>query len=613
MHNVRPRKRKPITCSRRETTRDTFEKPLAISVIMLTLIFFSNSSDSSNYKNRRCSGMIVDWPCQWGSPVPGQVYHLDVGLDTDYDIHGGYTYSQLLQIWRAANATRSHVIMQWWQPESFSGEFDGTDFEFTKVVLPDTTQICLENRAGSGNQCNNDFTERVGSPLADCGDPFKVLHSLASKTLYTQAKSNTVPEAIHSPSHAALRNYRLTAMQLKEIFALWTTLKNPRDAMCNWAADNMDYINRLIPRTYPRMPASKKKTDSFVYATTVLGALVAGLVIVTMFMVQKWQNKESIKNAQVDFLRMMLTGSLLIATGAAVMGAPSTNTSCIVEVWAINLGYTLELVPLVGKVAAVNHVINSGKKMRRVQLRRKALFGVIISISIFVAIFLIAWTAIDAPQVTPEYELTDELDSNNETVVWVLDVCSSKSPIWLYVSVGWNGLILVCTSVQAIRMRKVQVEGFNETPTLALLVYSHMMFVILRLVTYVLSSSLSEYTLTRCRSLIFSFDTLATITIYFVPKFLAKDRIIGRSARNMQSRVESVSNVIYESSSVRQKRGSSWFTTLDESITDNVHPRFPDKKEQQSEKLEKENELLLDEIRKLKECLKANQVTGHQN
>jgi len=56
-----------------------------------------------------------------------------------------------------------------------------------------------------------------------------------------------------------------------------------------------------------------------------------------------------------------------------------------------------------------------------------------------------------------------------------------------------------------------------------MMTYSHFVFVILRLITFFLSSAnLSQATLSRFRSLIYSVDTLAGICIYLVPKFLMK-------------------------------------------------------------------------------------------
>lgn len=53
--------------------------------------------------------------------------------------------------------------------------------------------------------------------------------------------------------------------------------------------------------------------------------------------------------------------------------------------------------------------------------------------------------------------------------------------------------------------------------------YSHFVFVLLRMITFVLVGSVSGPVLNRSRSVIYSLDALGTIGIYFFPKIIAKD------------------------------------------------------------------------------------------
>jgi hypothetical protein len=66
-----------------------------------------------------CTGHIGDFPCGWGGSLEAQCYHLDIALESNgaEPYSGGYTYGQLGQIWRAANATRNHVAMMWVEPD----------------------------------------------------------------------------------------------------------------------------------------------------------------------------------------------------------------------------------------------------------------------------------------------------------------------------------------------------------------------------------------------------------------------------------------------------------------------------------------------------------------
>ncbi|CAB9531373.1 unknown protein [Seminavis robusta] len=329
--------------------------------------------------------------CTWRSPVPGQLHYLEIPLDNDMD-HLEYSYSQQKEIWMAANATKSDVIMMFWKPEKRVGTFLGTDAEFVQVSFPPPTVECLEGRPSSDHHCSADYNLQIGTPENICGEPAKTLKSLMSTTVFRNVHDSydgtPFPKAVQSPSHSALQNFQFSELQVEEVFQLWNRLGDPRDAVCEWVADNMDFMHaRFIPRTYPRAPLWKSEHSLLMYASTIIRGTVLGLVLVTTVLVQKYSGRDAMKWAQIEFLNLLLGGSFLIALGAILLGAPSTDASCTVEIWLMNLGYTLELCPLIVKVAAVNHVLNIGQQMRRISIRRDVLYGVVILVGSLVVIF----------------------------------------------------------------------------------------------------------------------------------------------------------------------------------------------------------------------------------
>lgn len=475
-----------------------------------------------------CSGHFIDYPCDWRSPVPGQLHYLNISLETDWEDGGLYTYTQLTQIWRAANATKSNVIYLWWTPDIMVGSFLESDAEFTSVSLPPPKQACLDAQPSMNHHCSPDMNLRIGEPEMVCGEPAKSLHSLLSTTVYqSYIAGEQAPLALQSPAYTALSNFRFSELQLGEVYSLWNERGDARESICEWVSHNMDFVQSFVPRTYPRIPVQQDPKGPLLYASVILGAIVTGMILCTLIMVGRHKTKPAIQTAQIEFLQLLLLGALFISLGSIVIGAPATTASCITEIWLVNVGYTLALVPLIVKVAGVNHVIGMGRKMQRVRIKRDFLFWSVVVISILAAIYVAIWTALDPPQAEPEYELSDSVTEEGNTIVWTVAVCKSESAVWSYAAVSWNAFLLFCASIEAIKMRKVEVEGFCETPTLALLVYSNAFFVLLRVITYMLSSQVSEFTLARCRSLIYSADTAATIVIYFVPKFLAQDQRHG--------------------------------------------------------------------------------------
>jgi 7 transmembrane sweet-taste receptor of 3 GCPR len=181
-----------------------------------------------------------------------------------------------------------------------------------------------------------------------------------------------------------------------------------------------------------------------------------------------------------------------------------------------------------------------------------------------VSIVLVVWTIIDPPSKKPVYSLSNDIVTdmmgNSRTVVDIVYFCSSDSSVWDFIAIAWNGLLLLCATVLAVQTRAIQ-RDFNESQTLAFLIYSHFLFVVLRLVLLFISSrnttSTSEATISGLRSLIFSADTAATILIYFMPKFLSKQQeqpgtmfaISGLSNQNQSGPVRGRPSCVWNRSS----------------------------------------------------------------
>ena len=81
--------------------------------------FRSTAENNCTLNPFNCTGHIANYPCSWVSFVTQQTFQLDIALESNgKQPDGGYTSSQLKQIWYAANATKSDVVMMWWSPEA---------------------------------------------------------------------------------------------------------------------------------------------------------------------------------------------------------------------------------------------------------------------------------------------------------------------------------------------------------------------------------------------------------------------------------------------------------------------------------------------------------------
>ena len=68
-----------------------------------------------------CTGHFIDYPCGWTSFFIQQAHHLEIALKSSgkEPYSEGYSYARAVQIWAAANWTKSDVIGWWWSQMLF--------------------------------------------------------------------------------------------------------------------------------------------------------------------------------------------------------------------------------------------------------------------------------------------------------------------------------------------------------------------------------------------------------------------------------------------------------------------------------------------------------------
>ena len=494
-----------------------------------------------------CTGHIVDYPCGWSSFIVQQTHHLDIALESDGRQKGsnGYTYSEMVQIWTAANVTDSHVILLWWKPEALYQQYLGTDSEFQSVSLPPPTQDCVEHRIDPQDRCGDDPDPalRIGDPLGACAEGPQSLLKVVSTALYEISIESDKPEALHSPAYDAIKNFRLSELQIGKIFEYWFQRNldqyglDPREATCQWFVENLDTVKSFIPRSHPRVVGDTDDVykQPVFYAAIVFACLAIFATFGASVGIFIQRDQSAIRYAQIEFLYLLLVGLLLVSIGSLLTALPPSDKHCVAIIWLVNFGYTLELVPLIVKIAAINQLMLATEQMRRVKVRMGSLFGAVIFFCVFVVVCLAVWTIMDPPRKDEDLELTDDKTENDETIIRRVFYCNSENETWNFLGVSWQAILLLCASILAFQTRKVR-EDLNETKTLAMMIYSQTILVILRAITYVLEDSLDHADVAAARSIIYSIDALATMAIYFVPKFLYKE--INSNVSNWQSTVE---------------------------------------------------------------------------
>jgi 7 transmembrane sweet-taste receptor of 3 GCPR len=522
---------------------------------------------------QNCTGNIVDYPCGWSSFI--QPHHLTIALQSSGDepICHGYKYDQMVQIWHAANATKSHVMMLYWTPDSLVQTYAGTDAEFQKVTLPQPTQECFDHRVNTLDRCEPNLQKRIGHPLGVCDDPSQTLMKIVSTALYEISHNPNIPDALRSPAYETIQNFEMSVLQIGDVFNKWlqsdTTVDRiiePREAACQWVVENYDLVQSFIPRTYPRVMENGENTlqDPMFYVSLILGIAVLVFIFIISAAVYKFRERRVMALAQPEFLFCLLGGLMLVQFGSFAMLLSPSNVSCTFAVWAVNLGYTLELVPLIVKIAAINTLMAAARRMKRIKINRSNLFLVVAFFTSIMTIFLIIWTVIDPPEKRNHYELTNGINDDNDTIVMVYSACHTNQPIWTLLTLFWRCGLLLCATVLAVQTRKSPIN-FNESRILAILIYSQFLFLVWTLILFFVSKNYSN--MARYASLIQSIDVASACCIYFLPKIFTTDADFH--ANNQQQRT-SVHFGSQTGSMIQSQVRGSMFNGLDSSTADPI-------------------------------------------
>lgn len=503
--------------------------------------FFRKTEENNcTISEENCTGHITDYPCAWGSFLEAQAHHLNIPLRSsgNQGESRGYSFQQMKEIWRAANATKSNCIMYWWFPEALYHEFAGSDAEFFKVTLPPATRECFLAKKRPEDRCVATEEERLGVPDGACENKPDLLEKAIVRSLYDLTHTNSFGQndAFTSPGYEVLKSFSIDNFQLSDIFNYWEAKASPREAICQWIVENMDYMERFVPPSYPRAIERKdERRNWLLYASLGLGSLASVLVALTTFVIWKKRHQRAVMVAQVEFLLLVLSGAGILAVGSIVVGSLPSDNSCVAAWWLVLVGYTLELIPLIVKMTAIHRVVSAAKRLRRIVLKRESLLGAVGAVCALVLVYLAVWTIVDPPRRMEERFLADRQNSDGYVIVETSYFCRSGNLTWPYIATAWVMALLLWASLIAFQARKLD-KDFNESRTLAFMIYSHFVFVILVVVTFGVSGEVSETTLRRMRSLIFSVDTISALFIYFLPILTdnGSSRRVGREISGLQ-------------------------------------------------------------------------------
>ena len=500
---------------------------------------FKNNCD----QNPNCTGHFINVDCSWSNFVMQQAHHLNIAIDSDGPISStrGYSYGSMGQIWEAAAATKSSVLMYGWMPDTLINKFSGLDSEPLMVSLPNPTQNCSLSRVSLADRCSDDPTLQVGSKFGDCDSESHSYQKLITMNLYTSTYD--VEPALRSPGYHAVKSFKMSDLEVSQIFDRWYSRNVDKwgfdacEAVCEWVADNLDTIRSYVPNTYPReIKYDNSYYTPFLYATLGFGVLSFLTVVITTFLVHRYRAKQVIKYASVDFLFMVLAGLFISSINATITTIMPSTAGCVTRSWTLVYGYTLQLIPLIIKLGATNKVFQASKKLKRVVINKKNLYGLVCFIMFLSTVYLVCWSVMDPYIVKRKYELQDPMNEISGSEINIEYLCASNSAIWNYASLGWNFILLICALVLAFQLRNMPAV-FNESKNLAFAMYSKGVFTLFLVSSILLVDLLPSNILDGFMGLVISLDVITFIAIYFMPKFLLLNNRTNEYMRSSSSSI----------------------------------------------------------------------------
>mmetsp|Transcript_5907 Transcript_5907/g.9296 ORF Transcript_5907/g.9296 Transcript_5907/m.9296 type:complete len:1013 (+) Transcript_5907:46-3084(+) len=484
-----------------------------------------------------CTGHFANVQCDWTTHAWQQAYHLKIPVkgNGQYDAVGGYGYGSMVEILNAANYTKSNILFYWFTPDPTIQKFMGTDSEFLPLVLPPPDTVCLKSRTTIKERCSTNGAED-SSPEGACDAEMDSVQKVFVENLYDNTYKN-VNEALQSPAYFALQNIKISELDLEDMYREWYRQNNDmfnygyREAICKWAADNIDRLNRVVPSSYPRSVVEETYMKPYLFAALGFAVFVMVLIALTAAATHHYRKTKVIRFAQPMFLYLLLVGLLFLVIGALFFAVEPSTFVCNAQNWFVVLGYTLVLVPMIVKVGALNRLFRNAKKMKRVQVERSNLYKKIGISLLLVISFLICWTVFDMPTATENFVLTDNVNDRGGNVVYIGLSCgtsdfSDGSGIWDMVRYIYQFFLLVAAAALAFQSRDVHQE-FNESSRLAFVTYNHFFFFVLQLIVWGfqrVKGALNDSLAATLISFILSADAFVALFIYFIPKLVVARR-----------------------------------------------------------------------------------------
>ncbi len=270
-----------------------------------------------NDEEKKCVGHVASPQCSWTNYVEAQMYWNNIALDSNGSLepNKGYASKYIRQIYSAANATNSDVMIWYWEPDKMVQAYVGTDYEMIRIKFPEPRSDCIEFRLADGiDRCSESYEDRIGgnSSLGSCDYQREAPSKILSYGLLKA--TNADEKAVLSPAMDFLNNVVLPKTAVDDILRSWESLQTTgnvddpvRESLCQWVYENIESFETFIPRGHPRQKEVINLTG-FSISGGIFGGVTLIVVIISFILINRWKTKRQMRFAQVNALQMTAIG-----------------------------------------------------------------------------------------------------------------------------------------------------------------------------------------------------------------------------------------------------------------------------------------------------------------
>ena len=495
----------------------------------------NNSSSSSSSSSNEIGHLFLPSSCDEFAKnnVEAQLYWNNITSLTSQGPllpNRGYDLEHIQQIYLAANATRSHVMIWWYSPDSLVELFRGTDYEMVRVGFPEVTRACGEVPLDAEALCSPHLPDRLGSEQGGaCGTPPVPLRQAIAFSVQEQYQEADTENGVEhqqarSPAWDVLRKIQVTGLDMQDILSKWGSSVSDqqidgyesyqiRAAVCDWVSDNIEDLEQAVAWYVPHTVKPVSDFDQpYLVAAQVIAALAALLVLSAIIAAVYWRRRLALVHAQRHFVFQILLGLWLLTLAANLIAKEPSDMRCLLSQWLTTLGFAFAIVPVVVKVTTICYIAITLRKDRDqyITISPVKMFLVEIAIVLLAIMYLMVWTAQDPPS---RVETETLKDGSFETTI----SCSSGSDGWIIASGSCQAVLLSVSTVLSILLWRV-IKDFKETNALFWMIVGQDMLLVARGVAFFATGNKAEYSVAL--SYLLSVGSCFILGTYFVPMIL---------------------------------------------------------------------------------------------